>query len=125
MWTWIGGQTNIDLYGSIGTRGLESTNNKLISVLGHAIFAGDNPLRLYIWGGSGYSSSLISGATSRFQGRYNPLKLHKLDIGELFNHIVLRARPIGITTHSSVNLAPQTCSPRTWTVCSLVSPALL
>ena len=111
MWTWIGGQTNINLCGSFGTRGIESVNNKLQSVQGEAMFAEENPLRLYTWGGSGYASSVSSGCTSRFkEGERFVSRFSKVAIGELCNPIVLRALSTGITTRFSVSHAPQVCS---------------
>ena len=68
MWTWIGGPTSANSYGSIGTRGVESTNNKLVAVEGCGLFAEENPLRLYTFGGYGFANSVTSGMTSRLYG---------------------------------------------------------
>ena len=81
MWTWVGGQTNINLYGSIGTLGLASTNNKLISVQGHVFFAGENPLRLYTWGGDGCASSVPSNNTCKLQRCNNSRNLRSWQLG--------------------------------------------
>ena len=62
MWTWVGGPTALNFYGSIGFLGLESTNNKLIGVENHIIFSDESPMRIYLWGGRGYATSNTSGA---------------------------------------------------------------
>ena len=71
MWTWVGGPAALGGYYNIGVLGIESADNKLIAVNGHSLFAGDNPVRLFTWGGEGCATSDSNGDICRLQERYH------------------------------------------------------
>src|SRR5688572_15828661 len=69
MWTWIGGNTSVDQFGTYGTIGIASGSN-IPGSRSHAMSWTDNQGNFWLFGGHGYSSNSVGYLNDLW--KYNP-----------------------------------------------------